>query len=285
MSKVIKAGNCTFQSLNGTEGPVAGGPLQKEGCFSRLYTLVDPPAPLRDRGEVKVAEEAGRGPGSGHPAPDPLARTRQEAEEILDGARKEADILKAEAHKVLEEARRKAAEVESEAYAQGFEQGKRDGEELGRRQYEATAQKLADVIEGVREQGRLLLDKYEAQLVQLVLEVARQIVHREVETDPDTVVRCIKAAMELVVEGSRLSVHLNPKDAEIVGEEIQLELNAPGRHPVEIRPDPKVERGGCLLETEFGLVDATLGSRWQAVVQSIRQVLVERTGHGIKADE
>ncbi len=292
MSKVIKAGNCSFYPLNGLERGCADTG-DEDQCFNRLSALIDltSDSNAQDPDKTNDSPSSGRVPNpDGSPAecesrPDQTAKTRREAEQVLREAKAEAEALKSQAQQILKDARQKSAEIESEAYAQGFEQGKKDGEELGRRQYEATAQRLNEVIESIQTQGGQLLSKYEAQMVQLTLEVARQIVHQEIEIDPQIVVRCVKAAMDLIVEGSHLCIHLNPKDVELVGEEIQVDLSAPGRHPVEIKPDAKIERGGCLLETEFGLVDATLGARWQSVVHTIRQILNERTGHGLKLDE
>ena len=166
--------------------------------------------------------------------------------------------------------------------ARGFDQGKKDGEELGRRQYEATAQRLGRIIERMQTQGNDLLSMYEAQMVRLVLEVSRRIVHHEIQTAPETVLRCIRAAMEKVVEGSHLCIHLNPRDAEIVEEKVKIEFTAPGHHPVDIKPDMKVERGGCLIETEFGFVDASLSSKWQVVTPELERILTERTGLDLK---
>ncbi len=278
MSKIIKAGGCSFLPLNGTDQRGENNPDEiKE--FNSLSALVDIPPDAGDSrvGGDDIADESDSGM-------DHLALIRKEAEAILSKARAEAESLKAEARETLAEARQKSAEIESEAYAQGFEQGKKDGEELGRRQYQATAQRLNGIIEKIQTQGSALFNEYEAQLVQLTLEVARKIVHHEIKTDPQTVVRCVRAAMEKVVEGSHLCIHLNPRDAELVGKEIEVDLNAPGRHPVEIKPDTKVEQGGCLIETEFGFVDATLGSKWQAVTQTLGQILSERTGRGLKND-
>ncbi len=281
MSNVIKGGNCSFLPLDG----LGEGGDENVSCFNSLSTLMDIPSELRAKGSSECSEFS-RVDDS---AEDFKEKVRQRCEEMLEKARtrarkiiedatEKAKVLEKEAERTLRQARKRSEELESQAYTQGFKQGKKDGEELGRRQYEASAQRLERVISALQEQGGRLVEKYESQLVKLVLEVSKQVVHKEVQTDPQIVVRCIKAAMEQVVQGSSLSIHLHPIDAERVGDEIKQELSGPGRHPVKIVPDPKIQQGGCFIETEFGLVDATMKARWQAVVQAIKQVLQERTG-------
>ncbi|NMX23903.1 hypothetical protein HCU62_08140 [Dissulfurirhabdus thermomarina] len=182
-----------------------------------------------------------------------------------------------EAERFLQETRRRAEEIESQAYNQGFAQGRKDGEELGRRQYEARAQRLQEIIRSLEDQVRRMLAKHEAQVIRLATAVARALVRTEIRTNPDVLRVAVQAAMERVVEGSRVRLHLHPRDAEIVAEHYASGAAAPGRSSVEIIPDPQVRRSGCLIETDFGLVDATVETRWQALSEAVEELLRERT--------
>lgn len=199
-------------------------------------------------------------------------------ESRLSQAKAQAEAITKKAEDILDQAKRKTSEIESDAYNQGYAQGQKDGEEFGRRQYEATAQRLNKVIAAIQQKGNELLNKYEAQIVQLTTEVAKRIVQREIQTDPTTILHCVRAAMEQVIEGSHLHIHLNSSDANMLTDLVQREFRNPGSHPITLVPDSEIEQGGCLIETEFGLVDATLSSKWQAVTEAISQVLNERTG-------
>lgn len=229
-----------------------------------------------DRAQI-AADLIGFSPHRGADA-QPGMKSRTAAEELVVATSAEAKRLRQEAESLLAEARRQAANIESEAYAQGFDQGRKDGEELGRRQYEATVQRLEQLISALKSQGQELSRKYEAQMVRLALAVARRLVHREVETDPSIVAACMQTAMRHVVEGSHIRLRLHPQDADLLAERDADDLASSGRHPLEVVPDAQISRGGCLIETKFGLVDATRETQWRTVEESIEQILFQRTG-------
>lgn len=270
MSKVIKAGNGSFRQFHDiSQRNQRHGARERAGngdCFFDAFSqLFDKPG---KHGDQSLAAQGWK-PGEDGFGADEAIRKRAEAD---------AEAVRREARAFLEASRQKAEEIESIAYNEGFAQGKKDGEELGRRQYEAKGQRLEKIVQALQGRGRELLDIYERQMVQLCLEVAKCVVHQEIQTRPEIVLDCIRAAMGHVIEGSRLSVHLNPKDAELVGEMIETDIQIAGNHPVDIIPDNKIDHGGCLIETEFGLVDATAKTKWQTVSDAIDEILNKRAG-------
>ena len=181
---------------------------------------------------------------------------------------------------ILDEARKKAADIETNAYNQGYAQGQKDGEEFGRRQYEARCARLKGVIESIQTQGEAILGRYEQQLVRLCMDVSRCVVQREIDVSPETIILSIKEGLKQAVEGSRMDIRLNPRDAELAQDFVKNEIRIPGGHPVNIISDNQIGQGGCLIETDFGLIDATIDGRWQAVADAIKKVLDERSrGH------
>jgi len=280
LSKVIKAGKTGKVSIQSIPLPLKGEDEERsvegveEGSFSALSQLISSPQDLDEKidesslGEVEDAT----------PAIDPLEEAKKKAIQEMERAQAEAERIRSEAEEILTSARKRAEEIESRAYDQGFSQGRKDGEELGRKQYEAMAQRLKYVIEALEKQGNTIFAKYEAQIVQLTIEAAKHIVGREIKIDPSIVLECLKSAMDQVVEGSHLRIHLHPKDVELVSEFIRREQKVPGNHPIDLIPDTTIERGGCFIETEFGLVDATMESKWQAVSDAMKKILEERTG-------
>ncbi len=285
MSKVIKAHKSLEMeirrlSLPETAGegdaPEETGPAD----FASLIDLIggedegEAPAPSDSTPEAS-GEETKKSP------PDPVELARKEAEAILKKAREEADVLVKRAKEMVEHSRQEAELLESKAYEQGFEQGKKDGEELGRKQLEVAAQRLNSVIEAIRSQGVSFLNKYEGQLIKLTMEAVHRIVLRQIELDPSLVIDALKGAFEKVIEGSKINIHLNPKDVELVTEFLTRDQELAASHPVDVIPDPSISQGGCLVETEFGLVDATVETRIEAVRQEISKILKERTGYSL----
>lgn len=216
---------------------------------------------------------------------------KQEAEALLDAARQEAEALKKEAKKqlseaeqivkqkqaeaagILEKANKRADEIEQQAYNAAFAQGKKDGEQLGLKEYQAKAKRLEGVLEEIASLGDAILKRYETELVLLCIELARAVLMHEARTSPETIISVLKSAVNEAVEGSRLEIHLNPTDARLLPESLKQELKKPGAMPIAFLEDDAVSQGGCFIETDFGVIDATTQKRWQAVRDTMEKML------------
>jgi flagellar assembly protein FliH len=100
----------------------------------------------------------------------------------------------------------------------------------------------------------------ESLLVELVGEALHKCLQREAQERPMMVVDLSKAALQRAHDRVRLRIHLNPEDVEQVNAaKSQLQLSV-GAGDLELVPDGRIEKGGCLLETEAGSVDARLGT-------------------------
>lgn len=199
-----------------------------------------------------------------------IPQEKDERELRLEEAAREAD-------RILEEARRKADEIENEAYERGFAQGRKDGEEMGRRQYEARAERLDRVVDGIRKAGEGLAVRYEVEIVRLALAAAKAAVRREISLAPDAVITAVQAALAETAAGSPVTLHLSPSDADRVRDAMATRGESSlGGHPITILPDVSVEPGGCFVETPFGSIDATMEGRWRVIYDGIERVMAER---------
>lgn len=200
------------------------------------------------------------------------------ADNIIAAAEKDVADLKVEADEILLRAEKEAEKKTALAYEEGFEQGRKDGEEFGRKELEAKARNLERLFEEISSKGEALVALHERQIVNLVLEVARNIINREIEIAPEIIYNNIKAAMKMVVSGSSVKIHLNPVDFEYLEDDMTGLAAVQGGIKIELVNDAGIERGGCLLESNFGFIDATIGGKWQAVSDEIRRVLDEKKG-------
>lgn len=284
MARIIKRGKCDYRHIPAPD-MIAGADNvmrdEHDAGFNSLSMFIQADAP-DDSGD---GEENGHGIQQGTNGMDAVESVSLQAEAMLKEARQEAADIMVQAREAMQDVRRRGEEIESQAYSQGFEQGKKDGEEMGRRQYQAVAQRLEKLLDGISSGAKALLPQYEAQMVKVIMAAATHIVEREIELSPDIVLESIRAAMEQVVEGSVVHLHLNPADIEALEEEIRKKFSVPGSAGLDIVNDPGIGRGGCLIETEYGLIDATTRARWQAVSDTINRILVERTGAVPAGDE
>ena len=159
-------------------------------------------------------------------------------------------------------------EAERAHFAKGYE----DGLAAGRREIEAQLTKLRsrmtqlDAIMGSLARPFEELDKeVEEQLTLLALTVGKQMVRRELRTDPAQVIGVIRECVGRLPAAARdVRVKLHPQDAAVVRELLTI---TPGTERAwNIVEDPALARGGCVVVSETSQIDARLETRLNAVV-------------------
>ncbi len=165
----------------------------------------------------------------------------------------------------------KLAEIERTAREEGFRQGREEGLQAGLEAGQAEVERrlalLDEVLETLKQPLQRLDETVEHDLVELALVVARQLIRRELKTQPDEIVAVIRGALAALPTGARdIRVHLNPEDAELVRALLPEGSRA---RAVEYIEDPSITRGGCRVESEFSRVDATLETRLNEVIAQV----------------
>jgi len=118
---------------------------------------------------------------------------------------------------------------------------------------------LHEVVASFGRQRNQLFQQLKPGLVRLAIAVARQIVGRELNSDEEAVKRVIGKALDEMGRSGRVVARVSPEDAPILREAIkQDQWTAPPLVELEIVADASVSRGGCVLESDYGQVDATI---------------------------
>jgi flagellar assembly protein FliH len=169
--------------------------------------------------------------------------------------------------KKLTEAEMRATERAN--HVRGYQEGLAAGQaEIQKRTGELNA-RIARLDSILRLLSRPLedLDKeIEQQLTLLALTVGKQMVRRELRTDPAQVIAVIRESVGRLPAAARdVRVHLHPEDAAVVREH----LSSPSADRAwNIVEDPAMSRGGCVVRTDTSQIDARLDSRLNAVVSA-----------------
>jgi len=158
------------------------------------------------------------------------------------------------------------AHIEKAAYENGFRQGEKAGLEIAEKQVEAMMKRYAEAICEIGRIKPALYAQAERDVVKLVLQVAKKIVHREVRVDREIVQTLVRVALDHVAVKSAARIRLHPADYEFVSGECRASV-LPGESDREITllADKSIERGGCLIETECGDIDARIEEEFREV--------------------
>jgi type III secretion protein L len=162
-----------------------------------------------------------------------------------------------EAQKLLagirERERARSAEAD-EIYKQRHAEGYRDGIKVGKMEY---AGKIMETVMSSVE----YLEHLETSLVRIVGEIVRKLIG-EMDHD-DMVVRLVRQALQAVKNERKVTIRVASKDETAVRQGLagllQQHGNAGGF--LDILPDPDLPPGSCILESEMGVVEASLESQ------------------------
>lgn len=176
------------------------------------------------------------------------------------------------AEEILREARSRKEAIEMEAYRQGLEQGQAEGQKMAMKRLEPLALTLKNAITEVETLREQITEQHLDQILRIILLVAEKVIHREFQMAPDIIIDTIRAASAHLAETDEIIVRLHPSDYEYIREiEEILGTRLTGRKAISFVEDTAIDRGGALIETELGDIDATIRSQ----IDLIRETLLE----------
>lgn len=157
--------------------------------------------------------------------------------------------------------------IQKQAYEEGFAQGLQDGLATGQTQMQARGRRLDQLMMTFVTPFAALDQRVEQELVALAMAVARQLVRRELKTDPGQIIAVVREALAaLPIASQNVRLHLHPEDAALVREALSL---TEGEHAWRIIEDAVQSRGGCQLVTDTSRIDASLESRLAAIIAAV----------------
>jgi flagellar assembly protein FliH len=153
------------------------------------------------------------------------------------------------------------AAVRAAARAEGYAEGLASG----RAEAEQSCGRLKQLTESLDSSLDNLDFRIADMVLELALDVARQVVMGELAVRPQHILEVVNLAMNQMAESSREArLLLNPEDAALVRPYLDQVLD---KNRLRIVEDVRIVRGGCLIETSQGDLDATLPARWRQLVQ------------------
>lgn len=160
---------------------------------------------------------------------------------------------------------RDLSEIEREAFQKAFEEGRRSGLELAEKKTEAMLRRFSKSIADVAELRPGIIKATEREVVELSIEIAKKLVHREIAIDEKIIATFVRVALDRLTTKSSLKVFLNPADLEVVRKNLhQILANDPDR-VVELKVDDQLNRGDCLVESDYGNVEARISEQFKEI--------------------
>lgn len=201
---------------------------------------------------------------------DQALKIRREAEVAAEKALKDAE----EKIKDFEaQAKARVDEVTKEAHKKGFDQGREEGYKEGKAEVERLVHRLHLILDRAMDKRGQILEQTETQVIELVLLIARKVVKTISENQKNVVISNIGQALRKLKTRSDVIIRVNLADLQLATEHtkdfIELAENAKNLAVVE---DTAVDRGGCIIETDFGEIDARIASQLHELEEKILDI-------------
>ncbi|MBI2266779.1 MAG: hypothetical protein HYU64_16720 [Armatimonadetes bacterium] len=285
---LIKSGKIKIGGLkeSGVEAVVIGGeggsksPVIKKGKASLGEGTVTfeterkkPEAP-----EKAEAPEAPQAPPPPQILPEEAVReAQQKAEAVLEQARIQAETIVQDAQnkakKLLEESKLYCQSAQSHANREGFALGKEEGARAGYEEVQSLILEARSTLEQAMAERDALLRGAESEVAQLAVKIAERIIQTEVAAKPEIVLGVIRSTLEKVKDRESVIIKVNPGDLDMVRNNRETYSRiVEGLRSMEIQGDPRVERGGCVVETNLGNVDARISTQLAALEIAFKDV-------------
>lgn len=187
-------------------------------------------------------------------------RERRIAAAVFDADRQVREMVaraEDEARRIVAEAEAARARLHSDAAEAGWREGK--------------ARAAAALVRAAAERDRLLRDAAH-EVADLALAVARKVLGRELER-PGVVVELAGRALSEARGRRQIVLRVHPEDAsEVRAASSRLAVAVAGG-PLELREDPAVPRGGAIVDTEDGRIDAGIEGQLDVLARALEEAL------------
>jgi flagellar assembly protein FliH len=224
---------------------------------------------------------------------------RVEAEQIIDDARgtaareveagsQEGDAAKtaaeAEAQRIIAEAQEKIKQLEEEsrstledekkeALEAGRIAGREEGYAQGAAEVERLVQRTQTVLERAQDKRGEILAESEQEIVDLVLLLTRKVVKAITENQRTVVLQNVVQALRKVKARGNVIIRVNMVDVKLTTEHTKTFIQMlEGVQGIQVVEDSTVDSGGCIIETDFGEIDARIASQLAELEAKILEI-------------
>ena len=172
-----------------------------------------------------------------------------------------------------------AEAIKSEAWEEGWKKGLQEGREAGKEEIRKIFDQKIVVWEkwlaAIRESRAEILVNLGEPILEFSFALARKIIGREIEREP-FIEAIVERALQKLSNRERVLVRVNRNDYVRIKEmKEELLRRIDGLGYLEIQEDPRVEEGGCIVETVFGNIDAQIETQLLNLREELLKVVRE----------
>lgn len=211
-----------------------------------------------------------------------VKRQTDQAQVIKTQAETEISKIKAEAQaeaeRIIAEAQAERDKIINESKKQGYDTGYEAGYQDGQKEAERLVERMHSILDNVMKRREEILSETEYQIVELVVLMARKVVKIISENQKTVIMNNVLQALKKVKGRGDVTIRVNLADAKLTTEHIQDFIDrVEAVKGITVVEDTTVEKGGCIVETDFGAIDARISSQLTELEQKIMEISPVKT--------
>ena len=169
----------------------------------------------------------------------------------------------------VEDFKTKIARLEREAYEKGFAQGQRDGLDLEKSKMEEMGRQYEALLAELRDLKIHIFHESEGEMLRLIELIVKKVIGEEIKTGESIIRHSIKTAARFLTDKRKVRIIINPDDMEEVKKMLPDMSRLTKGGNFQLTEDPSIGMGGCILETGFGRVNATIEDQLDEIIKAI----------------
>lgn len=211
-----------------------------------------------------------------------VKRQTDQAQVIKADAEKEAqDIVnkaQAEAQEIIAKAHSEENEIRDSAYRKGYYEGQKSGYNDGQSELNRLIERVHKIVESVMNRREEILRDTEQQIVDLVILMTRKIVKIISENQKGVVLSNVLSALKKVKTRCSVIIRVNIEDLKLTSEHTgEFIKRVEAVQGITVIEDSSVDKGGCVVETDFGAIDARIASQLGELENKILEISPVKT--------
>ncbi|MCI5645274.1 MULTISPECIES: flagellar assembly protein FliH [Treponema] len=211
-----------------------------------------------------------------------VKRQTDQAQVIKADAEKEAqDIVnkaQAEAQEIIAKAHSEENEIRDSAYRKGYDEGQKSGYNDGQSELNRLIERVHKIVESVMNRREEILRDTEQQIVDLVILMTRKIVKIISENQKGVVLSNVLSALKKVKTRCSVIIRVNIEDLKLTSEHTgEFIKRVEAVQGITVIEDSSVDKGGCVVETDFGAIDARIASQLGELENKILEISPVKT--------
>lgn len=180
---------------------------------------------------------------------------------------------KRDAAKIINEAKEEADKYRNDAHKKGFDEGREEGFLAGKEEVDRLIQRLTIVLSTAIHKRNEIIEEAEAQVIDLVITIARKVVKSITESQKRVVYDNIVSALQKLKGRAEVTIRVNTEDLMMTTKHKKEFIEMiEGIEQVRILEDNSVDKGGCIISTDFGSIDARISTQLSEIEAKIKEL-------------